>query len=138
VSDELLRLFGALAGKRLHQRAFHRAGVGVISLELTWPGWRTPFFQVDEHGWAMAADYPINAARVLPGNGAVRDAAVVLPTLCRELERRPLEMPTRLAPPFSVVVGLPAHTIVSIARTKEATMLLADARVGPSSIHAWG
>ena len=72
-------------------------------LELPVKGFKAPFFEEDERGWAFAPDYPLNARRLLRANGVEpRDGAVLL-QLTRELEERRESYLRELIPPAALI-----------------------------------
>ena len=76
----------------------NRAAV-LVRLELPVEGWRPAYFQEDDATWAMAVDYPCDAALAMrERNLPAGDGLGILPSLCREVERDPSGMLRALAP----------------------------------------
>jgi hypothetical protein len=72
-------------------------------LELPVKGFRAPFFEEDDRGWAFAPDFPLNARRLLRARGALRSEEKVLIAFARELELHPEVHLRDLIPPAALI-----------------------------------
>ncbi len=71
-------------------------------LELPVKGFRAPFFEEDESGWAFAPDYPLNARRLLRAHG-LEPGDTPLLAFTRELEARREAYLRELIPPAALI-----------------------------------
>ncbi|NOT30807.1 MAG: hypothetical protein HOP15_10215 [Planctomycetes bacterium] len=73
-------------------------------IELPVLGFHAPFFEQDEHGWAFAPDYPLNARRLLRAREALpkNDGSVLVRLAC-ELERQRETLLRDLIPPAALI-----------------------------------
>ena len=72
-------------------------------IELPVSGWRAPFAQEDADGFALAIEYPLDAAAVLRERGLDCAPEASLCALAKELARDPDGCLRELTPPFSLV-----------------------------------
>jgi hypothetical protein len=75
----------------------------LVWLELPVKGFRAPFFEEDERGWAFAPEYPLNARRLLRAQGAFPADGNALLALARELELRREPYLRELIPPAALI-----------------------------------
>lgn len=107
VASSLQAIFSPLFAAPLSVKVRQNTTACLVVLELPAPGWKAPFFQYDEQTWALAIDYPLNAADVLAAHGIHVQADAALPTLCRQLEVQPRSLLKDLSPPFSLLWSSP-------------------------------
>lgn len=84
-----------------HARSSH--GVHLAWIELPVEGFRAPFLEEDGERWAFAAEYPLNARRLLRERGTWKTGEPVLPALGHALERDHAAIVRELVPPASLV-----------------------------------
>ena len=103
VASKLQDIFSPLFGTPLSVTIQQTVAMTMVFAELPVRGWKPPFFQEDEQGWACAVDYPIDARAVLAANDSPFGDDNVLPTLGRSLQANPLGLLRDMAPPFSLI-----------------------------------
>ncbi len=102
VQRRVLEAFGEIVTEGLTMRLLEAGGAHVLFAELPVKGFRAPFFQEDDEGWALATEYPWQASQLLRAHGIEVSKKRALVALGRLLRERP-ELVAELAPPFSLV-----------------------------------
>jgi len=110
VGAELLRRFAPLFQREPALTTRSAGAVHLAWLELPVKGFKAPFFEQDERGWAFAPEYPLNARRLLRANGVGADERALL-ALARELERRPEPYVRELIPPATLIASTRAGEV---------------------------
>ena len=83
---------------QVHTRSF--TDTHLAWFELPVHGWRPPFFQEDGQTAVWAANFPLNAQKVLKSQGINTDPSGVLPPLARAIQEHPKRSVERLVPPM--------------------------------------
>ncbi|MBD0373975.1 MAG: hypothetical protein ICV60_24410, partial [Pyrinomonadaceae bacterium] len=104
VAARLQKIFGELFSTPPDVIIRQTSTVNLILLHLPVSGWTPPFFEETEEAWAMAVDYPVDAAAVMESYAIKpREGQGTLLTLAHELEANPRALLRELSPPFSLI-----------------------------------
>jgi hypothetical protein len=103
VTSNLQALYAPLFHTLPNQRVLQNDTMSMVVLELPVHGWKPPFFEEDDHSWALAIDYPLDAPTALASKGQACPDDRVLLSLCRELQADPRDLLREMAPPFALI-----------------------------------